>query len=148
MARNGLNCSLVHPGQVMECEIFLSILVRNLEPDVPLWHRVMILELYRTFCADSSLLRQACSCKLTFGEFRKFTSRYRSIFRSYDATGQSVQVFHEMIKAFSKIITTDGHGLLLSKTRSNQDSGPSGSPVSGNEEIPLAGASCSMRIPW
>ncbi|TPX48884.1 hypothetical protein SeMB42_g02824 [Synchytrium endobioticum] len=112
---------------VMECEIFLSILAKNLDPEVSLWHRVMILELYRTFCSDSGLLR--------------------SIFRSYDAADQSVKVFKEVINAFSRFVVADGPNLLTTKTRTSLDGTPSSSPLSGNDDCTLSGSSCSMRIP-
>ncbi|TPX33319.1 hypothetical protein SmJEL517_g03771 [Synchytrium microbalum] len=114
---------------VMECEIFLSIFSKTLEPEFSLWHRVMVLELYRTFCSDSGLLR--------------------SIFRSYDAAPQSVKVFQEMVNALMRIIVTDGSTLLVQKNRSSMEGPQAGSPqsLSGNEENSLSTSSCTMRIP-
>lgn len=40
-----------------ECEIYLTVLIKSLEQDFPLWHRIFVLEVLRTLCADGPLLR-------------------------------------------------------------------------------------------
>ncbi|CAG8443203.1 6201_t:CDS:10 [Funneliformis caledonium] len=68
---------------VMECEIFLNMFIKILEPDNPLWQRVISMEIFRGICVDQALLR--------------------SIYRSYDKQGHSTNVFREMINAFGKL---------------------------------------------
>ncbi|GES88442.1 hypothetical protein RCL_jg5346.t1 [Rhizophagus clarus] len=68
---------------VMECEIFLNMFIKILEPDNPLWQRVISMEIFRGICEDQALLR--------------------SIYRLYDKQGHSTNVFREMINAFGKL---------------------------------------------
>ena len=44
-------------NQVTQCEIFLSMLVRFLDSDKPLWQRTLAVEVLHLFTNDSSLLR-------------------------------------------------------------------------------------------
>ncbi|TPX54493.1 hypothetical protein PhCBS80983_g05899 [Powellomyces hirtus] len=83
-----------HDILVMECEIFLSMFCRHLEPDhAPLWHRVLVMEVYKSLCADSQLLR--------------------FIYRSYDQKEHTTKIFHEMITAVRRIIVSENPALLL-----------------------------------
>ncbi|CAB4394110.1 unnamed protein product [Rhizophagus irregularis] len=68
---------------VMECEIFLNMFIKILEPDNPLWQRVISMEIFRGICDDQALLR--------------------SIYRLYDKQGHSTNVFREMVNAFGKL---------------------------------------------
>ena len=45
-------------SQVTECEIFLSLLVKFLEPDKPQWQRALALEVLHTLTIQPALLRQ------------------------------------------------------------------------------------------
>eukprot|EP00854_Cymbomonas_tetramitiformis_P009321 gene9321-11046_t len=42
---------------VTECEIYLTVLVKSLEQDFPLWHRIFVLEVLRILCGDADLMR-------------------------------------------------------------------------------------------
>ncbi|CAJ0630351.1 10027_t:CDS:10 [Entrophospora sp. SA101] len=68
---------------VMECEIFLSLFIKILDPDNPLWQRVISMEIFRGICVDGELLR--------------------SIYRNYDKSSHSTNVFHDMINSFGKL---------------------------------------------
>ncbi|KAL1917432.1 uncharacterized protein VTP21DRAFT_3825 [Calcarisporiella thermophila] len=68
---------------IMECEIFLSMFVKILEAENPLWLRVLSMELFHGVCADFHLLR--------------------TIFRNYDRQNQSPSIFQDMMNAFGKI---------------------------------------------
>ena len=48
---------VVFLNQVTQCEIFLSMLVRFLDSDKPLWQRTLAVEVLHLFTNDSSLLR-------------------------------------------------------------------------------------------
>ncbi|KAI9094730.1 hypothetical protein DFS34DRAFT_242399 [Phlyctochytrium arcticum] len=79
---------------VMECEIFLSMFCRLLDPDhAPLWHRVLIMEVFKSLCADATLLR--------------------FVYTSYDEKEHTTKVFHEMIAAFRRIVVAEKPALLL-----------------------------------
>ncbi len=43
--------------QVTQCEIFLSMLVKFLDSDKPLWQRTLALEVLHSFCNQPDLLR-------------------------------------------------------------------------------------------
>ncbi|KAF7724885.1 hypothetical protein EC973_000598 [Apophysomyces ossiformis] len=70
---------------IMECEIFLSMFVKILEPENPHWQRVLAMEIFRGVCADSVLL---CS-----------------IYKWYDSHDSSTDVFRDMITAFGRLAT-------------------------------------------
>ncbi|KAI8354550.1 guanine nucleotide exchange factor in Golgi transport N-terminal-domain-containing protein [Choanephora cucurbitarum] len=70
---------------VMECEIFLSMFVKILEPENPIWHRVLAMEIFKGICSDAAL-----------------TS---SIYKWYDGQGSSTNVFRDMITAFGRLAT-------------------------------------------
>lgn len=45
---------------VTECEIFLSLLVKFLDPEKPRWQRALALEVLYKFCSSSCLIRKFC----------------------------------------------------------------------------------------
>ncbi|KAI9254748.1 hypothetical protein EDC94DRAFT_678828 [Helicostylum pulchrum] len=70
---------------VMECEIFLSMFVKILEPENPLWLRVLVMEVFRGVCSDAVL-----------------TS---SIYNWYDGQNSATNVFRDMITGFGRLAT-------------------------------------------
>ncbi|CEP19238.1 hypothetical protein [Parasitella parasitica] len=71
---------------VMECEIFLSMFVKILEPENPLWLRVLAMEIFRGVCSDSQLTK--------------------SIYKWYDGqNNSSTNVFRDMITGFGRLAT-------------------------------------------
>ncbi|CAG8467852.1 8909_t:CDS:10 [Cetraspora pellucida] len=70
---------------VTECEIFLAMFVKNIEPDNIYWQRVISMEIFRGICSDSALLR--------------------SIYSWYDGQGHFANVFRDMINAFGRLAT-------------------------------------------
>ncbi|KAI8636873.1 hypothetical protein BD408DRAFT_396694 [Parasitella parasitica] len=71
---------------IMECEIFLSMFVKILEPENPLWLRVLTMEIFRGVCSDAHL-----------------TS---SIYKWYDGqNNSSTNVFRDMITGFGRLAT-------------------------------------------
>ncbi|XP_071483188.1 protein MON2 homolog [Diadema antillarum] len=62
-----------------ECEIFLSLLVKFMEGDKPLWQRVMALEVLHKICLQSKLLRMFC--------------------QSYDMKPHSTKIFANIVNA-------------------------------------------------
>ncbi|KAG0043279.1 hypothetical protein BGZ83_011637 [Gryganskiella cystojenkinii] len=75
-----------HEILAIECEIFLSMLIKLLEPEGNiLWQRVLAMEIFRGICGDNSLMRR--------------------IYRSYDQQGTSTDIFGDMIIAIGRLST-------------------------------------------
>lgn len=45
-----------------ECEIFLSLIVKFLDPDKPVWQRALALEVLHKMTVQSDLLTSFCNC--------------------------------------------------------------------------------------
>ncbi|KAG0231976.1 hypothetical protein BGW41_001994 [Actinomortierella wolfii] len=75
-----------HEILAIECEIFLSMLIKLLEPEGNvLWQRILAMEIFRGICGDSALLRR--------------------IYKTYDQQGTSTDVFSDMIIAIGRLST-------------------------------------------
>ncbi|KAF9973368.1 hypothetical protein BGZ73_003400 [Actinomortierella ambigua] len=75
-----------HEILAIECEIFLSMLIKLLEPEGSvLWQRILAMEIFRGICGDSALLRR--------------------IYKTYDQQGTSTDVFSDMIIAIGRLST-------------------------------------------
>ncbi|KAF9430242.1 hypothetical protein BGZ94_007779 [Podila epigama] len=75
-----------HEILTIECEIFLSMLIKLLEPEgnVP-WQRVLAMEIFRGICGDNALMRR--------------------IYQSYDLQSTSTDIFGDMIIAIGRLST-------------------------------------------
>ncbi|RKO89543.1 hypothetical protein BDK51DRAFT_35408, partial [Blyttiomyces helicus] len=111
----------------MECEIFLSMFCKLLEPDhAPLWQRVLVMEVFKSLCGDGSLLR--------------------SIYRSYDAKEHSTKVFQEMISGFGRIIVSERSALTMSPlAAASLDTTGSGAGPSDLFALTVAGAMVKVQ---
>ena len=58
-----LTFSFFLPLQITQCEIFLSMLVKFLDSDKPLWQRTLAVEVLHSFCNQPNLLRSKNSTK-------------------------------------------------------------------------------------
>ncbi|KAK3844406.1 MAG: hypothetical protein J3R72DRAFT_382422 [Linnemannia gamsii] len=75
-----------HEILAIECEIFLSMLIKLLEPEGnSQWQRVLAMEIFRGICGDNSLMRR--------------------IYRAYDQQGTSTDIFGDMIIAIGRLST-------------------------------------------
>ncbi|KAF9155979.1 hypothetical protein BG015_007775 [Linnemannia schmuckeri] len=75
-----------HEILAIECEIFLSMLIKLLEPEGnSQWQRVLAMEIFRGICGDNSLMRR--------------------IYRSYDQQSTSTDIFGDMIIAIGRLST-------------------------------------------
>ncbi|KAG0338258.1 hypothetical protein BG004_007294 [Podila humilis] len=75
-----------HEILAIECEIFLSMLIKLLEPEGNiLWQRVLAMEIFRGICGDNALMRR--------------------IYRSYDQQGTSTDIFGDLIIAIGRLST-------------------------------------------
>ncbi|CAO3644476.1 unnamed protein product [Cunninghamella echinulata] len=70
---------------VTQCEIFLSMFIKILEPENPLWQRVLAMEIFRGVCGNPLLL---CS-----------------IYDWYDCQNNSTDIFRDMVTAFGRLAT-------------------------------------------
>lgn len=123
---------------IMECEIFLSMFVKILEPENPLWLRVLAMEVFKGVCGDATL-----------------TS---SIYKWYDGQNSSTNVFRDMITGFGRLATEKPQS--IGAHQGGRDSldygyGNAGGYASSysNQSISTASDSlstsnCTMRIQW
>lgn len=122
---------------VMECETFLSMFVKILEPENSLWQRVLSMEIFRGVCGDPVLLR--------------------SIYSWYDKRGSGTHVFRDMISGFGKLAAEKPHVVGATQGgRESLDYGPGGGggqqghyqhyAVAG--EPGLSVTSSTIRIQW
>ncbi|XP_074659312.1 protein MON2 homolog [Tubulanus polymorphus] len=79
---------------VTECEIFLSLLVKFLDCDKPMWQRALALEVLHLFCASAAHLRSFCI--------------------SYDMKPHSTKIFRDIVNALGAFIQS----LFLNSTSS------------------------------
>ncbi|KAJ7563609.1 hypothetical protein O6H91_03G117100 [Diphasiastrum complanatum] len=70
----------------MECEVFLSMLVKSTDLDLPLWHRIMVLEILRGFCVEARILRL--------------------LFQTFDMRPENTNVVAGMVKALARVVTS------------------------------------------
>jgi hypothetical protein len=122
---------------VMECEIFLSMFIKILEPENPLWLRVLAMEVFKGVCSDPIL-----------------TS---SIYNWYDHQNSSTNVFRDMITGFGRLATEKPQSIGATQGgRESLDYGPGGGSgytpyTSQNTSATpdgLNAASSTMRIQW
>ncbi|KAJ0982542.1 hypothetical protein J5N97_010797 [Dioscorea zingiberensis] len=71
---------------VTECEVFLNTLIKVACLDLPLWHRILVLEVLRGFCVEVRTLRL--------------------LFQSFDMDPNNTNVVENMVKALARIIST------------------------------------------
>uniref|UniRef100_A0A2A4JFB6 Mon2/Sec7/BIG1-like HUS domain-containing protein n=1 Tax=Heliothis virescens TaxID=7102 RepID=A0A2A4JFB6_HELVI len=51
-----------HAVLVTECEIFLSLTIKFLDPDKPMWQRALALEVLHKMTIQPNLLKAFCEC--------------------------------------------------------------------------------------
>ncbi|KAF9581340.1 hypothetical protein BGW38_001685 [Lunasporangiospora selenospora] len=96
----------------IECEIFLSMLTKLLEPEGNIqWQRVLAMEIFRGICGDSALLRR--------------------IYKTYDQQSTSTDIFGDMIIAIGRLSTEKP--LLIGAGGFIQDASDNHKPVTMNE---------------
>ncbi|KAK7269248.1 hypothetical protein RIF29_21968 [Crotalaria pallida] len=70
---------------VTECEVFLSMLLKVTFLDLPLWHRILVLEILRGFCIEARTLRV--------------------LFQNFDMHPKNTNVVEGMVKALSRVVS-------------------------------------------
>ncbi|XP_057962995.1 uncharacterized protein LOC131154318 isoform X2 [Malania oleifera] len=70
---------------ITECEVFLSMLVKVTVLDLPLWHRILVLEILRGFCVEARTLR--------------------ILFQNFDMHPKNTNVVEGMVKALAQVVS-------------------------------------------
>lgn len=73
-----------HTILVTECEIFLSLIIKFLDPDKPSWQRALALEVIHKLVTRSSLIAFFC--------------------KSYDLKNHATNIVHDMIAAMGSYV--------------------------------------------
>ncbi|KAJ8556427.1 hypothetical protein K7X08_029818 [Anisodus acutangulus] len=71
---------------ITESEVFLSMLVRVISLDLPLWHRILVLEILRGFCVEARTMR--------------------ILFLNFDMHPKNTNVVESMVKALARVVST------------------------------------------
>ncbi|KAL4582852.1 hypothetical protein LXL04_007413 [Taraxacum kok-saghyz] len=71
---------------ITESEVILSMLVRATSLDLPLWHRILVLEILRGFCVEAHTLR--------------------TLFQNFDMNPKNTNVVEGMIKALARVVSS------------------------------------------
>ncbi|XP_010494058.1 PREDICTED: protein MON2 homolog isoform X4 [Camelina sativa] len=71
---------------ITECEVFLSMLVKATFLDLPLWHRILVLEILRGFCVEARTLR--------------------ILFQNFDMHPKNTNVVESMVKALARVVSS------------------------------------------
>ncbi|RYQ90745.1 hypothetical protein Ahy_B09g096751 isoform H [Arachis hypogaea] len=71
---------------ITECEVFLSMLLKVTFLDLPLWHRILVLEILRGFCVEARTLR--------------------ILFQNFDMHPKNTNVVEGMVKALARVVSS------------------------------------------
>lgn len=71
---------------ITECEVFLSMLLKVIFLDLPLWHRILVLEILRGFCVEARTLRV--------------------LFQNFDMHPNNTNVVEGMVKALARVVSS------------------------------------------
>ncbi|KAK9291973.1 hypothetical protein L1049_019925 [Liquidambar formosana] len=71
---------------ITECEVFLSMLVKVTSLDLPLWHRILVLEILRGFCVEAWTLR--------------------ILFQNFDMHPKNTNVVEGMVKSLARVVSS------------------------------------------
>ncbi|XP_068649645.1 uncharacterized protein [Aristolochia californica] len=77
---------LYNSSLVTECEVFLNMLVKVTALDLPLWHRILVLEILRGFCVEVRTLRL--------------------LFLNFDMNPKNTNVVENMVKALARVVSS------------------------------------------
>ncbi|XP_048486836.1 protein MON2 homolog isoform X2 [Plutella xylostella] len=92
-----------HAALVTECEIFLSLTIRFLDPDKPLWQRALALEVLHKMTIQPQLLKSFCEC--------------------YDMKPHSTNIFQDIVNALGAYVQS-----LFVASQVNTPAGAQGIP--------------------
>jgi len=81
---------------VTECEIFLSLIVKFLDPDKPTWQRALALEVLHKMTVQADLLTNFCEC--------------------YDLKPHATNIFQDIVNSLGAYV----HSLFVNPQMMNQ----------------------------
>ncbi|KAL3516234.1 hypothetical protein ACH5RR_023136 [Cinchona calisaya] len=76
---------LYNSSLITESEVFLSMLIRIISLDLPLWHRILVLEILRGFCVEVHTLRV--------------------LFQNFDMHPKNTNIVEDMVKALARVVS-------------------------------------------
>lgn len=68
-----------------ECEVFLQMLIKSMELEQALWHRIYVLDVLRGFCTEARVLR--------------------TIFEIFDMRPHNTNVVHDMVATLARVVS-------------------------------------------
>ncbi|RAL48739.1 hypothetical protein DM860_001059 [Cuscuta australis] len=71
---------------ITESEVFLSMLVSAINLDLPLWHRILVLEILRGFCVEAHTLR--------------------ILFQNFDMNPKNTNVVASMVESLARVVSS------------------------------------------
>lgn len=71
---------------ITESEVFLSMLIKVTFLDLPLWHRILVLEILRGFCVEARTLRV--------------------LFQTFDMQPKNTNIVEGMVKALARVVSS------------------------------------------
>ncbi|KAK4768270.1 hypothetical protein SAY87_003411 [Trapa incisa] len=71
---------------ITECEVFLSMLLKVTFLDLPLWHRILVLEILRGFCVEARTLK--------------------ILFQNFDMNPKNTNVVEGMVKTLARVVSS------------------------------------------
>ncbi|KAL2622814.1 hypothetical protein R1flu_003019 [Riccia fluitans] len=67
-----------------ECEVFLSMLIKSADLELPLWHRIMVLEVLRGFCVEARMLHL--------------------LFQTFDMKPENTSLVTDLVQALANVV--------------------------------------------
>ncbi|XP_076680403.1 mon2 homolog, regulator of endosome-to-Golgi trafficking isoform X1 [Andrena cerasifolii] len=102
-----------HSLLVTECEIFLSLIVKFLDPDKPTWQRALALEVLHKMTVQADLLTNFCEC--------------------YDLKPHATNIFQDIVNSLGAYV----HSLFVNPQMMNQATMATGTSIPQNTTSPL-----------
>lgn len=111
-----------HSLLVTECEIFLSLIVKFLDPDKPTWQRALALEMLHRMTVQPDVLKSFCEC--------------------YDLKAHATKIFQDIVNSLGTYVQSlfmNPQMMAQSNTGHNNSSNVSAQTVQGHPPALLAG---------
>nr|XP_034192055.1 protein MON2 homolog isoform X1 [Osmia lignaria] len=102
-----------HSLLVTECEIFLSLIVKFLDPDKPTWQRALALEVLHKMTVQADLLTNFCEC--------------------YDLKPHATNIFQDIVNSLGAYV----HSLFVNPQMMNQNNMATGTTAPQSTASPL-----------
>ncbi|XP_063995099.1 protein MON2 homolog [Diachasmimorpha longicaudata] len=111
-----------HSLLITECEIFLSLIVKFLDPDKPVWQRALALEVLHKMTVHTDLLINFCEC--------------------YDLKQHTTNIFQDIVNSLGAYV----HSLFVNPVQMNPQVNPAGASAAQQPSIVSATLLAGMPI--